>query len=122
MCFFCVDIRKSCNNPIVLQPIILLYLIYCSLPLYFCYYVFILLLTREYRLTLATKTYLTPPLLIGVPVPIQEREWSCMCVRCIYYSCFCEFSIGFRNCSDSVVFLFFSLHFISYFSLAILSS
>ena len=119
MWLFCVDIKKSCNNPIVRQLIILLYLIYCSLPLYFCCYVLRLLLTRKYRLTLATKTNLSPPLLIEVPVPIQECEWSCMCVRGIYFSMIFLLEIG---TVPTVWCFFFVFHFISYFSLAILSS
>ena len=35
----------------------------------------------------------------------QESEWSCMCVlRGIDFVSFCDFSIGFWKCSDSVVF------------------
>ena len=48
----------------------------------------------------AHKTSLTTPLFIEVSVPSQESDRSYICVMGI------DFSIKFRSCSDSVVFLF----------------
>ena len=54
------------------------------------------------------KTSLTSPLFIEVPVPSQESGWSCMCVlEVIGIVPFYVFSIGFWNCSDSMVFCAF---------------
>jgi hypothetical protein len=52
------------------------------------------------------KTSLTPPLFIEVPVPCQESERSCICVRGIEFATFYDFSVGIWKCSDNVVFCF----------------
>ena len=44
-----------------------------------------------------------PPLLITVPVPSQESERSCICVKGIDFASFCNCSNGFWNCSDSFI-------------------
>ena len=53
------------------------------------------------------KASLTPPLSIEVPVTSLESERSCICVISILPVY--DFSIGFWNCFDNVVFLFFIL-------------
>jgi hypothetical protein len=55
----------------------------------------------------AHKTSLTPPLFIEVSV---LRQVMYLCVRIIDCVSFCDFSIGFWNCSNSVV--YFVFHFI----------
>jgi len=55
----------------------------------------------------AHKTSLTPPLFIEVPEPRQEIERSCTCVLGYIFYFFLWFSIGFWNCSHSVVFYLF---------------
>ena len=58
------------------------------------------------------KASLTLPLFTEVPVPSQESEQSCVCVLVgIDFASFYDFSIGFWNCSDRVVFFFFVLFF-----------
>ena len=56
------------------------------------------------------KTSLTPPHFIELPVPSQESERSCIYVLGLSILPFCDFSIGFWNFSDSVVFLSFDLY------------
>jgi hypothetical protein len=60
------------------------------------------------------KTNFILPLYIEVPVPSQESEQSCMCVKWIEYTSISTFvAIWFWNCSDSVLFiLLFVLFFI----------
>ena len=53
------------------------------------------------------KLVKTLPILIEMPVLNQESELSCICVLGV--SILYDFSIGFWNCSDSVV--FFLIHF-----------
>jgi hypothetical protein len=56
------------------------------------------------------KASLTLPLFTEVPVPSQESEHSCVCVLVgIDFASFYDFSIGFWNCSDSVVFFYWVL-------------
>ena len=71
------------------------------------------------------KTSLIPPHFIEVPVPSQEREQSCICVRGhvfvleVMYLCVrdidfafvYDFSVGFWKCSHSVVFWCFCFSF-----------
>jgi len=59
------------------------------------------------------KNSLTPPLYFEVAVPncTKSGQWAVtyLCVRGIDFASFCDFSIVFWNCSDSVVFCgFFS--------------
>ena len=55
----------------------------------------------------AHKTSLAPPLFIEAPVPSQESERSCICVRVINFASFYGFSTVFLKYSNSVVFLVF---------------
>ena len=57
------------------------------------------------RHDLGSKTSLTSPLFIEVPVPSQESDWSS--VKDINFVSFYECSIVFRDCSDSVVFFYY---------------
>ena len=53
-----------------------------------------------------TQTGLTPPLFIKLSLSSKESELSCICVLHIaILSSFYDFSFGFSNCSDSVVFI-----------------
>ena len=45
---------------------------------------------------------------IEKPSPNQKSERLCVCVGCINFAYFYDFSIGFWNCSKNVVFLFFN--------------
>ena len=45
---------------------------------------------------------------VSMPVPSQESEWPCLCVRGIdFTSFFYDLSIEFWNCSDDVLFIVF---------------
>ena len=44
---------------------------------------------------------------IEVPVPSQESKPLCICVKGINFDSFYDFSIGFWNCFDNVVFFVF---------------
>ena len=48
-----------------------------------------------------------------VPVLRQKSEMSCICVF-IYFASFYDFSIGFLNCLDCVIFLCFILYSLSF--------
>jgi hypothetical protein len=50
------------------------------------------------------KTSIALPLFIEVSVLSLESEWSYMCVAEVSIAYFYDFSLGFFNCSDSVVF------------------
>jgi len=52
----------------------------------------------------AHSTSLTPPHYIEVPVPSHENDESSICVLEVFTFLY-EFSIGYWNCSDSVIFL-----------------
>ena len=54
-------------------------------------------------------TSFTPPLFIEVRVPNQESEQSCMCAWGIAFAYWYDFSFGFWNFSDRMVFLFYIL-------------
>ena len=61
----------------------------------------------------AHKTSLKQPLFIQAPVPNNDSEQSCMCVRDIDLACFYECSIRSWNCSDIVVIFFFAFYYTS---------
>ena len=71
--------------------------------------------TYNYHMITATRVFcilgclipssLSLPIVIEVPVPSQECEWSCICVLGI--STFYDFSNGFWVCSDRVVLFVF---------------
>ena len=56
----------------------------------------------------ANKTSVTPSLFIEVPVPNQQSERSYIMCYWYRFCLFLRFSLGFWNCSDSVVFVCFS--------------
>jgi len=58
----------------------------------------------------AHRSSLTPPFFVEVPDPGQASEQSCICVVGYQFGTY-DFSIGFWNCSDHVV--FFVFHFIA---------
>ena len=62
------------------------------------------------------KTSLNPPLFIEVTVQRQENERSCICILGVsIYLLFYDYSIRFRNCSDSmIVFIFLLSQYILY--------
>ena len=51
---------------------------------------------------------MTPPLFTEVTVSCKPWKWAVMymCVRGMTFASVCDISIGFWNCSDSVVFIF----------------
>ena len=59
------------------------------------------------------------PPFIEVPVPSQEREWSCICVLGRFFS-FYDFAIGLWNCSDGVSALTWFIRYINYWYLWLL--
>ena len=68
------------------------------------------------RVDRAHKTSLTPPLVIEVTVTSHEGERSCIvCVMGIDCASFYEYTNGYWNCYDSVVFIFV-FHYIIFYS------
>jgi hypothetical protein len=47
---------------------------------------------------------LNPPPSFEMPVASQESDLSCICISGVGFTSFYDFSIGFRNCCDIVVF------------------
>ena len=43
-----------------------------------------------------------------------QYKWNYLCVRCIHFASFYYFTIGFWNCSDSIIF-FFSFYLVTIF-------
>ena len=64
---------------------------------------------QDIRPLIILPLIITLPLFIEVSVSSQESEWSCMCVILYRLYLFLRFCIGFWNCTDSVVSLFFIL-------------
>jgi hypothetical protein len=56
-------------------------------------------------------------IIISKPCSIMSEvqyKWNYLCVRCIHFASFYYFTIGFWNCSDSIIF-FFSFYLVTIF-------
>ena len=97
------DSQYELHRPLVSKPSQLTR-VTVSDPMYRCW-----ACGQVLRLLFILPLIIALSLFIEVSVPSQESEWSCICVLLYRFYLFLRFCIGFWNCTDSVVSLFFIL-------------